>query len=323
MFNSKTVSFKDDIFTYDKFPVITPDRCVIAEHVIIIGIERWCISLVSALRYTLEMLCPTLRMSTTESDIKTSDKKIMGSRLVLELGCVHLDSQADYNRFRLYRKDPISAMEDGSTFRYFDTYDIEFTKVAKDADGAEKVVASSKDKNDRILNRAELAGLEIGSYIEVTGEVNRYNIINGGARHRGITLFARDIKYDKNKIGKSYSGTLTIKYEDNVAGKDVIKSALKQILDIVTTVLEDDNLKMDYGNYSIEIDNDRSCILCGLIDHYMVMCSDDIIFTNKKNINNKAIMSFSNIEEAELKVVLGKVVAAIKGDITGIINNLA
>lgn len=309
MFNSKVTSFKDEVLTYEKYPVVTSDMLTIDEHTVTMDIERWCIVLVSALRYVLGVLRITPRMSTTESDIKTNDPKVLGSRLVLALKCLKLDSNVQCDRFRLFRKDPISAMEDGSTFKYIDTFDIEFF------DGDKKI-------EKRIIDRCELAGLEIGKYIEVTGEVNRHNVISGGVPHTGISRFARYLKYDKNEIGKSYSGSLKIVYEDNVPGIEVIKSGLNIIANVITDVLDEKKIKINYGNFSIEIENDREGILCTLVDHYMVRCSEDIISTNRKIIDTRTIMDFRDVEENVLFPILEKARKAINDDIKSIISGL-
>jgi hypothetical protein len=309
MFGSKVSSFKDEVLTYEKYPIITPDRCIIQEHFVTIGIEKWCTNLVSALRYVLLNMRATPRMNATESDIKSGDKKILGSRVLLALRCIKIDSRHECNRFRLFRKDPIAAMGDGSTFKYFDTHDIEFYNNEKKLD-------------KRIVNREEIAGLEIGQSIEIMGEVNRYDGIVGGPAHQGISLFSRDIKPEAAKRGKTYSGTITIGYEDNIDGAEMVKSALNHLVDIISEALKDDNIKMNYGNYSIEIEGDRSSIICGLIDHYIVANSDEIISTNKELINNKAIMDFRNVDEATLKSILKNTVRSFKGDIDAITNSI-
>lgn len=310
MFDSAITAFKDEILTYEKYPVITPDRCIIQEHILTIGISRWCTNLVSIFRVALAILRETPRMETNEQKLITRDMKILGSRVVLSLGVIKLDSTVECDRFRLYRKDPPKAAEDGSTFKYFDTHDIEFFK------GDKKI-------EKRIVNRQEIAGLEIGQSIEITGEVNRYDVLTGKMRHIGITRFERYIKEDEKSVsgGKSVSGELKIFYEDNISGKAIVKEALERVLGIVTDAIKRD--KANYNSNFIEIEGDRSTCFCHLIDHYLIANSKEVISTSIQKVDYKAIMNFRDVDEDVLDEALTATLKAITADIKAVLSDLA
>ena len=310
MFDSAITSFKDEILDYKKYPVITADRCVIEEHTLEIDIKDWCTNLVSAFRVALMILRPTARMETSEQKLTTRDLKILGSRVVLSLGIIKLDSTVECNRFRLFRKDPAKAAEDGSTFKYFDTYDIEFFNGDKKID-------------KQVVNRQEIAGLEIGQSIEITGEVNRYDVLTGGIRHIGITRFERylDEPVVSKDGSKRVSGKLRIFYEDNISGKTIAKTALKQLLDIITEALRRDG-KTNYDSNLIEIEGDRSGCFCRLIDHYLVANSKEVIQTSVELVEYKAVMNFRDVEEEVLNNAIAATLKAITADINSLIKQL-
>lgn len=321
MFGSKIVSVTDRIYDYKgEFPEMkfTDSDLVVDEHRVKVKMTKFSKNLVASLKYVLLELIPTKRLVLSEENINTDEMKIMSSCVVQELRMAKVASNCPYDSFRLNFKyvdnltfDPVTS----KMFKYVNTRDIVMFN-----DGGK-----SSKPGERYINAMDICAVEFGKVISIEGRIEEHNSYSANSLYKYITTeFKRDFTDGHNGVVGYYDGEFEFRYFDNRSGKDVMKHALKILIEIMESIKNaEPQIKLVLGSCVVEVPYDRSGVISYLIDVYILMqTKNTVIQVNKISQNGKTLMNFEDISIEDLKIILNRALDSLIGEIKSLISDL-
>ena len=322
MFGSKIVSVVDSVRDNKFYSKIAaehgidppqPGETNVVKHEAVVNIKKFPICLPFVIRYLLTEIRKTKKMGLLEHHVKTDDKKILVNRLIKNIKMLRIDSACDCDGFQLdVRNDNQSAdIETGKSYIYVNSRDIKFTKGGK-------VVP------ERFINDMNLCPLEFGHHISFAGVIEEQNSYSVDSTFMYTTsLFPSNFTVGDNGKLRYYDGSFTLVYIDNVDPKQLLRWAFEFIIELVNSIENNDNMVEQFqGSFAITVPFDRSSIIAGLIDTYMVMVtSPAIIITDKYSITKQTKMMIDAPKD-QIEILLKTTFNKIREEMTNLIADL-